>query len=499
MSAPPPLSADEAAARARSAVAAARDAQSAWAALDARARCRTLGRLRGLLARDGAELAELVPAPARAPGDTLAAEILPLADAVRWLERRAPGVLAERAARGPGSSLLPARRPRVLREPMGVVLVVGPSNYPLFLPAVQAVQALAAGNAAVLKPGRGGGPALVRLAGLLAEAVLDPRLVPVLDESDEAARAALDAGCDMVVLTGSSSTGRAVLADAARRLVPAIVELSGCDAVFVREDADVELAARALRFALRLNGGATCIAPRRVLCHRALMPRLGARLAELLRGADALPLPPGMEERARELLGDALARGAKVLAGGAPEDAHMPPTVLALSDADCALFHADVFAPLLGLVAVEGDDHALAVAARGEHALGATIFGAPSTARSLAARVPAGVVVVNDAIVPTADPRAPFGGRGASGFGATRGAEGLLALTRPKVVLEGPAFKPHLDPRAGNAGALVEASLRAEHAAGMLARLRGALDRLRAAVALARHSRGARRPERSRS
>lgn len=480
-------------------MATAREAQAAWGALDARERCRTLGRLRGLLARDGAALADLVRAPARAPGDTMAAEILPLADAVRWLERRAPDVLAERAARGPGSSLLPARRPRVRRDPFGVVLVVGPSNYPLFLPAVQAVQALAAGNAAVLKPGRGGEPALARFAGLLSEAGLDPRLVPVLDEGEEAARAALEAGCDLVVLTGSSSTGRVILADAARLLVPSVVELSGCDAVFVREDADVELAARALRFALSLNGGATCIAPRRVFCHRTLVARLGARLAELVSGADALPLPHGMEERARTLLQDAVARGASVLAGGAPENARMPPTVLALADADCALFRADVFAPLLGLVPVESDDHALKAAALGEHALGATIFGAPSTARALSLRVDAGVVVVNDAIVPTADPRVPFGGRGASGFGTTRGAEGLLALTRPKVVLEGPAFKPHLDPRAGNASALVEASLRAEHATGMLARLRGAWDRMRAAIALARHSRGARRPDGSRS
>src|SRR5690349_1951145 len=153
-------------------MAAAREAQEAWAARPMAERLRTLRALRHLLALRSEELV----AAARGTGDrsedeVLSSEVIPLADACRFLEREAEQILAPRRLGGEGRPFwLFGVEAEVRREPLGLVLVVAPSNYPLFLPGVQALQALAAGNAVLWKPGRGGEPAARRVAALAAEA-----------------------------------------------------------------------------------------------------------------------------------------------------------------------------------------------------------------------------------------------------------------------------------------------------------------------------------------
>ena len=163
------------------------------------------------------------------------------------------------------------------REPLGVVLIIAPANYPLFLPGVQALQALAAGNAVLWKPAPGGMAAAEALRDVLVGCGLDPALLQLLDESPQAAVDAIAAGVDKVFLTGSAATGTAVLYQLAAHLTPAVMELSGCDAVFVLPGAEVERTVAALAFGLRLNGSATCMAPRRLFLvgdHPGLVPAL---------------------------------------------------------------------------------------------------------------------------------------------------------------------------------------------------------------------------------
>jgi hypothetical protein len=132
---------------------------------------------------------------------------------------------------------------------------------------------------------------------------------------------------------------------------------------------------------------------------------------------------------------------------------------------------------VLSLIEVENDEDALRQAARCPYALGATIFGASHAARDLAGRVQAGVVIVNDMIAPTADPRVPFGGRGESGYGVTRGAEGLLGLTAAKtVIVKRGRSRRHLDVLRGGEDRLLLAWLRTTHAGSWRRRFRAALD-----------------------
>jgi aldehyde dehydrogenase (NAD+) len=305
------------------------------------------------------------------------------------------------------------------------VLVIAPASYPVLLPGVQTVQALAAGNAVLWKPGRGGSAAARVVSEIAAAAGLPDGVLTILSEEPEAAREAIASGVDKVLLTGSAETGREVLGELSGRLIPATLELSGDDPLFVLPGADLDRVARAVRFGQTLNGGATCIAPRRIL-----------------------------------VLGDQISALQERLGPGIP--------VTAFSTAG----------------------EALAEAARSPYALGASVFGPETEAVALAARIRAGVVVVNDVIVPTADPRLPFGGRGESGFGVTRGAEGLLELTVPKVIAVRRARRLfHLEAPDPQDGDLFLSYLTLAHAGGFGARLRGAAALLRA---LARRGRGAR-------
>lgn len=468
-----------------------RRAQESWSKSPLGERLRVIRRARHAIAAYAASWHGDLSMAGRQPHETLAAEVLPLADACRFVEREANTVLAPR---GPGRrgrpGWLTGSDAVVTRDPWGVVLVIGASNYPLLIPGVQTVQALAAGNAVLLKPGRGGQPVAHRLAAVLRDAGLPENAIAVLDESEEAGRRAVRAGADKVVLTGSAETGRAVLAELAPMLVPATMELSGNDAVIVANDADLDLAARALAFGLRFNGSATCIAPRRVFVARARASALTERIVAAVGDIAPVPVPEPARTRVEDAIRRATAHGARILTGGPPQDGSMAPTVLADVRTDMDVARSDLFAPVLSILPVADENEAVREAAECEFALGSTVFGAMPGARALAARLDAGIVVINDMIVPTADPRIPFGGRRNSGFGSTRGAEGLLEMTRPKAVIHRRGrFLPHLDPPTGAESALFEAYLRWTHGGSWRDRVRGFRDFVRAI----RDSRRARR------
>ncbi len=225
------------------------------------------------------------------------------------------------------------------------------------------------------------------------------------------------------------------------------MELSGCDAVFVREDADLERVVRAVCFGLTLNGGATCIAPRRVFVHHSLSDRLERMLTAAMAMVRPIPLDSRAAQRALPLAREAVGDGARLLAGSLDSETPMSPILLAAARGSMSLLRSDLFSPVLALVSVADDDDALAQASECPYALGATVFGGLPGAMSLARRIDAGCVVVNDMVVPTADPRLPFGGRRMSGFGVTRGAEGLLEMTAVKTIaIRRGRWLKHLDP-----------------------------------------------------
>ena len=468
-------------------IAAARRAQRSWAAVGMSERLRVVRRFRRHLASDPDAVLRALSRPGRPRHEALVAELIPLADACRFLERHAAGLLRPRRPSLRGRPLwLTGVSAEIRREPFGVVLVVAPANYPLLLPGVQLIQAVVAGNGVVVKPAPEFCAPIVLLAEWLVDAGLPRGLVQILGEEVEEVAATLDAGVDKVVLTGSAETGRRVAAMAAERLVPSTMELSGNDVVFVLAGADLDLTARALAFGLRFNASETCIAPRRVFVARAEAEALEHSLAARLRDIPPRPIRPAIRTRVMELVRQAIADGARSVAGPVDESlAEMAPVVLSEARPEMALLKVDVFAPVLGIVPVTDMNDALEMSRESPYALGASIFGPVAEAEALAARIDAGSVTINDVIVPTADPRLPFGGRRRSGWGVTRGAEGLLEMTQVKTVSvrrRGPRF--HLDPPRPSDERLLVAAFSAMHGAG-----RGRWRAMRALVDAVREAR----------
>ena len=410
-------------------------AQQRWAARPIAERVSVLRGARHWMAARAAALASaLSPDLQRSQAETLVAEVLPLLDAIRFLERRARGLLAPRRLGRRGRPLwLGGMQAEIHREALGHVLVIAPANFPLFLPGVQTMQALVAGNAVTWKPGAGGSRVATLVAHALHEAGLPRAVLCVTDETVEATQSALAQRPDKVVFTGSVGSGRSVLHELAKTATPSVMELSGADAVIVLPSANLAAAAKAIAFGLRLNGAEVCMSPRRLVATAATLRSLRPLLESELAGIPPTRLKPRTATFLRDLVAEAVAEGAQIMGDIEPEAQH--PLLIADARSGMRIAQSDLFAPVLCLLQAESVLHIADLVNECPYALSAAVFGAEHQARALGAQLRVGTLLVNDVIAPTADPRVPFGGRGQSGFGVTRGAEGLLEMTAIKTFL----------------------------------------------------------------
>lgn len=454
-----------------------RSVQRVWADWPLRRRLRVLRTVRVALGRRPRELADTVSR--EAVSQTLAAEVLPLLDAMRFLERESRRVLRERRLRLRGRpSWLCGTAVFARPEPLGVVLVIGPANYPLLLPGVPLLQALVAGNAVLVKPAPGGRAPLVRLVRELERCGLPEGLVEVLSEDVAAVAAYLKRGVDKVILTGSAKTGRAVLRELAETTTPAVLELSGCDAVIVLTGANLRLVVDCLLLGFTLNEGRTCLAPRRVFAEGPLVDKLleqlRARLSE--RGLLERDYRGPAVAHAVGKIREALSQGAVLRSGALSEVDGVPgirgPVILDGVTTEMSVARDDLFVPVVSFLRVVNEADAVRSVRDCPYALGASVFGPLWRCHAVARSLDVGCVIINDMIVPSADPRVSFGGRHASGFGMTRGALGLQEMTQVKHIIRArPFFRPHLEPPCPADADVLESLIRLEHASNLLVRL----------------------------
>jgi acyl-CoA reductase-like NAD-dependent aldehyde dehydrogenase len=431
----------------------------------------------------------------KVPSEVIGGEVLPLADACRFLQSDAARLLRPRRVPGRSRPLwLLGQRDVVYRRPRGVIGIIGTWNYPFLLNGTQILQAVTAGNAVVWKPSEVAPACAAALADILSRAGFPPGLIRVLGPTREAGAALVEGAIDHVVFTGSATTGKHVARRLGERLISSTMELSGCDPQFVLADADADLAARAAWFGATLNSGQTCIAIRRSFVHRSLYPHFCESLERF--GAQAAPCRLALAsqaEQANRLVSDALARGGRLLTppATATDGRSYPPTAVADARPEMALCQEASFAPLLAVLPFDDIAEAIRLDTSCPYHLGASIFTQRhESAEQVAEALYSGIVSVNDVIVPSAHPATPFGGRGASGWGCTQGAEGLLEMTVPQVVSSrGGRFRPHYDLAPGQGSgetlaaqeALLRGLLESGHAPSWRRRWRGWWQFLRAA------------------
>lgn len=459
-----------------------------WRGLGHRRRCNIVAAVRHEIAEISDELVGLCQSPQRVdPVETVSSELIPLCAALKFVGRCGPSILRSKRVGPIGQPIwLWGVQSKIERVARGDILVLAAWNYPLLLPGVQTAQALAAGNRVFLKPAPGCESVTQRLADLFHQAGVPPSILQVLPSATESAIELIAKGVDLVVLTGASSTGRAVLRQCAEKLTPTILELSGCDAVIVGKDANIERTAKAIRFGLLFNGGATCIGPRRIIVSQSIKTRLAEQLKLEFQNRAAVTIHETAVAVVHELVDDTLRRGGTNLLAPAEHrvlqtTGPFPPIIFDNVAADWPIANRDLFAPIASLISFDDDSQAIEIVNQCRYRLAASVFGSHRWAASIASRLDVGTVTINDLVFPTADPRLPFGGRGESGFGVTRGAQGLLDMTTPRVIAShwGPLFL-HLAPRRLNDLATLASLLTVTH--GRMQQKWAALRRLGSGV-----------------
>ncbi|MHC4990289.1 MAG: aldehyde dehydrogenase family protein [Planctomycetota bacterium] len=393
-----------------------------------------LRRFRRAVASDRVELCRLMEEEVGKPAhEALTGDILPLLSCCRWHDRHARAILRSRRVHGRAFWQLGQRHARS-RAPLGTVGIIATWNYPVQLLGVQLVQALVAGNRVVVKPSEHAPRTQTRLLELAA-AGLPPGVLRRVDATREAGpRLLQDHDLDHVVFTGSTAVGRSIAEWAADRLVPTTLELTGRDSAIVLDDADPALASAAIWRAVEMNGGQTCLAPRRALVTPAIYRRFLASLAPRAAGAAARRLIS--EAAARETFEQveaAISSGGRSISGVVepPRGARLVPLAVVDCPRDAALVAGHHFGPALAVVPVADMEDALAVHAACDQHLATSIFTKDTAlVRRVAPRLRAGNVTINDVVLPTAHPATAFGGLGASGWGVTQGREGLVRMTR---------------------------------------------------------------------
>lgn len=420
----------------------ARAAQPAWNALGFRERRRRLIRFRDLVLERAEELADLVSRENGKPRfEALIHDIVPIADLTGFYARRAARALRPERIR---LRFFPHKKSYIRYEPRGVIGIISPWNFPFSIPLGELVPGLAAGNAVVVKPSEYTPLTMLRARELLVEAGIPEHVVGVVPGYGATGAALVESGVDMVTFTGSGRTGSLVAAACGRRLIPCLLELGGKDPAIVCADADLDKAARLVTFGAFVNSGQVCASVERVYVDRRVADEFTQRVVELTRtlrqGADGqgeidvgAMTVPGQVDIVERHLRDAVSKGATVLTGGSRgtgEGRFFQPTVLANVTHDMAVMREETFGPLLPIHPVDSEDEAIRHANDSEYGLNAYVFSRDRRrAESLANRLQAGTVMINDVVYTHGAPETPWGGVKQSGLGRTHAEQALRDMS----------------------------------------------------------------------
>lgn len=433
-------------------------AQAAWGVLPIEERCERLLRFRDALVERADEIVDVVGRECGKPRNDVLAELTVAVDLFTYYCKNARRILAPTEI---GLHLLKHKKSVVHYVPRGVVGIISPWNFPFVIPMGDAVAALVAGNAVVVKASEVTPLSLQKAKNIFDATGLPQDLFTVVHGYGEVGSALIESGIQKLVFTGSVETGKKVAAACGANLVPCVMELGGKAPLVACADCDVERTARAIVYGGFLNAGQVCISVERVYAHEAVYEPLVARVRELtreLRQGDpnegtvdvGALIFPKQGTIAETLVADAVSKGATIVTGGkrvAGEGDFFEPTVLAGCNHTMAVMKDEIFGPVVPIQKVTSEDEAIRLANDSHLGLNAYVFTKDrAKGERLARRIEAGSVVVNDVIVNYGAAEAPFGGTKQSGFGRIHGEDSLRGMCEARHVFSGRLPEASVEP-----------------------------------------------------
>lgn len=378
--------------------------------------------------------------------DALMSEIFPVLDFLHYLEKNAAKALAPQNVSTPIA--LMGKKSKIFFEPLGVVVVISPWNYPFYQALVPCISAFVAGNAVIYKPSE-----FTPLQGLVEKTLSDagfaPGLIQIVYGDGAVGAELIENEPNKVFFTGSVATGKKIMALAAKHLIPVELELGGKDPMIVFEDANLKRAVAGAAWGALTNCGQSCTSVERIYVQESIYEKFrDALVAEIAKvkqdvdqngDADVGRMTTDFQVKTvASQLREAISQGAKLLTGGHWDytSRTIPPLVLENVSDNMAIVAEETFGPAIPLIAFKTEDEAIAKANDSKYALSASVWSKDLTrAERVARKIVTGNVSINNVMLTEANPALPFGGLKQSGFGRYKGELGLHAFSNIKSVL----------------------------------------------------------------
>src|SRR5215204_1471686 len=420
------------------------EVQPFWAALTLEDRARYLRRACDVLLEDMDEVAELLTREQGKPRvESYTMELLPTVDSLKWIADNGPEILADEKQSMP--LFLKSKSAKFTYEPIGVVGVIAPWNYPWSIPFGEVAIALMAGNGVVLKPASLTPLIGQRIQDVFERAGVPDGLVRTVHGGGGVGQALVESSAAKIFFTGSVEVGRGVGVECAQRMKGSVLELGGKDAMIVCADANLPNAISGCLWGGFANAGQTCSGIERVYVGKEVADRLVEGVvdgAKALRVGDPLdweteigPMVSREQlETVKELVDDAVANGATLHCGGADEPFFRPAVLTGVTH-DMRIMREEIFGPVVPIVTVEDEDEAIALANDSEFGLGASVWTMNrAKGERIAGRLESGMVWVNDHMFSHGACSCSWGGVKSSGLGRSHSKFGLYECVNVKLV-----------------------------------------------------------------
>jgi betaine-aldehyde dehydrogenase len=427
----------------RETVARVRSHQSEWEALGIEGRYHWLGKLRDWILDNTERILDTMQTETGKVRADASNEPAYLADLINFYGTKASKFIGEQSIR-PHTPLLAAKKLQIQYRPYPVVGIISPWNFPLILALGDAIPALQAGAAVVIKPSEFTPLGLIEVVDAWKNEIGGPDVLDCVQGTGETGEALVDE-VDFIQFTGSDRSGRKVMRRAADTLTPVSLELGGKDPMIVLADADVDRAANAAAWGGMMNSGQICISVERIYVEEPVydefVQKLTAEVAKLRQGADdkafgsdvGAMTSPNQTAIVEDHVNDAVAGGARATTGGKRVEGsgdYFEPTVLVDVDHSMKVMRDETFGPVVGVMKVRDSEEALRLANDTRYGLSGSVFGERGRAERVARRVECGAVNVNDVLVNYLASDVPMGGWKDSGIGFRHGEPGIKKYCR---------------------------------------------------------------------